>query len=219
MKALILSVAIVLLFATNLLAQMWAVQVQDTGTGGQGSGTVIAVHDEVRDGWRYGLVATASHVVENSSGIRVVFENGKSASRCSVVERDRNNDIALVRCLVPEEVKAVKISDVAAKEGDKISYVGRGRRRFSGEVSALAFEDEIWADVTFVPGDSGGSVLLDGKMIGVISGGMRWSPNKPQRTWPGRSNNLQPFKVMYDRAMQSKSWVSGQRVQSRPGNT
>ena len=215
MRAFILSVGIVLMFATNILAQMWAVQVIDQTTGGMGSGTVVAVHDQVQDGWRYGIVATASHVAESSSGIQIVFENGRSSSKCSVIERDRSSDIALVRCLVPENVRAVTISDVDAKEGDTISYVGRGRRKFNGEVSSLAFPDEIWADVVFVPGDSGGSVLLNGKLVGVISGGLRWSPNKPQRTWPGRSNNTQPLKVLYDRAMKSKAWIGNQPQQQQ----
>lgn len=210
MRAFILSVAIVLMVASNVVAQLWAVQVIDTNTGGWGSGTVVAVHDEVRDGWRYGIVATASHVTESRSGIKIVFENGKSSSKCSVIERDRQNDIALVRCLVPEGARAVAISDVSAKEGDKISFVGRGRRKFSGEVSCLAFPNEIWSDVVFMPGDSGGSVLLDGKLVGVISGGLMWSPNEPQRTWPGRSNNTQPLKAIYDRAMRSKGWIGGQ---------
>ena len=215
MKTFILSVAIVLMVASNVFSQMWAVVVRDTTTGGQGSGTVVAVHDEVKDGWRFGIIATASHVAESSTGIQIVFENGRSSSKCSVIERDRQNDIALVRCLVPENVRAVSISDVDAKEGDTISYVGRGRRKFNGEVSSLAFPDEIWVDVVFVPGDSGGSVLLNGKLVGVISGGLRWSPNKPQRTWPGRSNNTQPLKVLYDRAMKSKAWIGNQPRQQQ----
>ena len=215
MRAFILSVAIVLMVASNVVAQLWAVQVIDTTTGGMGSGTVIAVHDQVQDGWRYGIVATASHVTESTSGIQIVFENGRSSSKCSVIERDRQNDIALVRCLVPENVRAVAISDVPAVEGDTISYVGRGRRKFTGDVSCLAFDDEIWADVVFVPGDSGGSVLLNGKLIGVISGGLRWAPNEPRRTYPGRSNNTQPLRILYDRAMKSKAWIGNQTQSSK----
>jgi len=215
MRTLMLSVAIVLMVASNVVAQLWAVQVVDTTTGGMGSGTVIAVHDQVQDGWRYGIVATASHVTESSSGIQIVFENGRSSSRCSVIERDRQNDIALVRCLVPESVRAVTISDVNAKEGDKISYVGRGRRKFTGDVSCLAFDDEIWSTATFVPGDSGGSVLLNGKLVGVISGGLRWAPNEPRRTYPGRSNNTKPLRILYDRAMKSKAWIGNQPRQQQ----
>ena len=215
MRTLMLSVAIVLMVASNVVAQAWAVVVRDTTTGGQGSGTVVAVHDEVKDGWRYGVVATASHVTESSTGIQIVFENGRSSSKCSVIERDRQNDIALVRCLVPENVRAVAISDVDAKEGDTISYVGRGRRKFTGDVSCLAFDDEIWADVVFFPGDSGGSVLLNGKLIGVISGGLRWAPNEPRRTYPGRSNNTKPLRILYDRAMKSKAWIGNQPRQQK----
>jgi len=215
-KTFILSVAIVLMVASNVFSQMWAVVVRDTTTGGQGSGTVVAVHDEVKDGWRYGIVATASHVTESSTGIQIVFENGRSSSKCSVIERDRQNDIALVRCLVPESVRAVSISDVNAKEGDTISYVGRGRRKFTGDVSCLAFDDEIWSTATFVPGDSGGSVLLNGKLVGVISGGLRWAGNgPPRRTWPGRSNNTQPLRILYDRAMKSKAWIGNQPQQQQ----
>ena len=67
MRTLMLSVAIVLMVASNVFSQMWAVQVIDQTTGGMGSGTVVAVHDQVQDGWRYGIVATASHVAESTT--------------------------------------------------------------------------------------------------------------------------------------------------------
>lgn len=218
MKKMLMSVAIVLLFAGNVLAQLWSVEVIDQNA--LGMGTVVAVDGVAQDnGWRYAIVATASHVVENSKGIKIRYENGKSSSNCSVISRDHMSDLALVRCLVPPGVAPLKIGSVPAEEGDKINYVGRYRRKFSGDVSCLVFENEIWVDVVFVPGDSGGSVILNGELIGCISGGMMWSGTQPKRTYPGRSNNLKPLKKLVEDALKSESWKGASKQPAKPQQT
>ena len=218
MKRFVLSLAVALLLAVKLQAQMWSVEVFDGNSMGMGS--VIHIDDKTLDnGWHYAIVATANHVVDNSSGLRVKFENGKSSSNCTVISRNSKSDIALIRCLAPPSAESIDVSGEPAEEGDKLDYVGRFRRHFSGQVSCLVYDGELWSDVVIYPGDSGGAVILDGKIIGCISGGLRWSDNQPQRTWPCRSSNLQPLKEMYDNAIQGDSWISGQSRQSISGNT
>lgn len=208
MRRLVLSLAVVLLLAAQALAQPWSLEVFDGNA--MGSGSIIHIDDKVLDnGWRYAIALTADHVCDNSTGIRIKFENGMSSKNCSVISRNRKADIALIRCLVPPDVTAIEVGDEPAEEGDTLNYVGRFRRHFSGDVSCLVYDGELWSDVVVYPGDSGGAVILDGKIIGCISGGMRWADNNPQRTWPCRSNNLQPLKALVDSALAS-NWKGSQ---------
>lgn len=194
------------LVAGNLFAQEWSVEVLDP-SGAMGMGTVIKVDDKkVSDGWRYAIVATADHVVDASEGIKLRFENGKVVDRCSVIGRNRAADVALIMCKVPDGTSPLKIGTDPIEEGDVVNFVGRYRRKFSGDASSLCYKSEAWTDVVVIPGDSGGSVIVDGKLVGVISGGLRWAPNPPQRTWPCRSCNLSPLVDLVRKAEEAGDW-------------
>jgi hypothetical protein len=187
------------------LAQEWAVQIKANGAMGMGS--LVKVDDkEAQQGWRYAIVATASHVVLNSNNIVIEFENGTKSRNCKVLQRDVQNDLALVWCLAPTELNPVEISENQIEEGDQVSFVGKNKRQFSGRASCLSFDKECWTDVVVMPGDSGGAVLKDKKIVGVISGGMKWTPNPPQRTWPCRSSNLQVLKTLLNNVNSQNSW-------------
>ena len=197
-----------LLFALALLvqanAQMWSVEVFDGNAMGMGS--IVSVGDADSRGYCNVIVATAAHVVESSSGIRIKLETGKSYNGGAVIGRNSRCDLAVVRIRMKREgLEAVEVSDKAAEEGDKLEYVGRFRRKFSGQVSCLVYGHELWCDVVVFPGDSGGAVLLDGKLVGCVSGGLLWSDNSPQRTWPCRSNNLNPLKELISKSVTKTS--------------
>ena len=191
------SIFIVLLFTAVGCCQMWSVEMFDGNA--QGMGSIIKIGEVGGDGYCDVIIATADHVVESSKGIRAKLETGKTYDGGEVVSRNRRSDLALVRIRMKADgLEAVELSDKAAEEGDTLNYVGRFRRKFKGDVSCLVYDHELWCDVVVIPGDSGGAVLLDGKLIGCISGGLLWADNVPQRTWPCRSNNLNPLKKMVD---------------------
>ena len=173
-----------------------------------GSGSVIAVsHSVDAEGWKEGLIITANHVVErNDDGIRVRYENRKEAVEGKVVARDRDSDVAVVAIKVPGEVDAVGIATRDIKEGDLIEFVGRNRRKYSGEASILCYPNQSWMDAVAMPGDSGGAVLLDGRLAGVISGGVLWAPNEPQRTWPTRACNTDVTVKVIKKAKEAVNW-------------
>ncbi len=201
----VLALLLLLVLCSQSVAQMWSVEVVDET--GKGMGTVVAVDDkEVEDGWRYGLVATADHVVDSSSGIKVRFENGRSSSNCTVLGRNKRADVALIWCKVPSGVVPLEVGEESIIEGDTINFVGRFRRKFSGRASPLVYPDVAWSDVVVIPGDSGGSVILNGKLVGVISGGMQWAPNPPQRTWPCRTSNLPALVELVKAANKTGKW-------------
>ena len=205
MKTLSLALVTLLLVQSHVFAQMWSVEVFDGNA--MGMGTVIAVDDkDIEDGWRYALVATADHVVDSSTGIKVKFENGRSSSNCTVLGRDKRADVALIWCKVPNGTVPLEVGEESIAEGDMINFVGRFRRKFSGRASPLVFPDIAWSDVVAIPGDSGGSVILNGKLVGVISGGMQWAPNPPQRTWPCRTSNLDALLKLINAANNSGRW-------------
>ncbi len=206
---------VVVFFSCPLIAQPWSVQVFDGNAMGMGS-VIDVAKDEIEDGWRYGLVATANHVVDSSTGIKVKYENGKSSSNCTVLRRDERADVALIWCKVPSGIVPIAVGDEPIEEGDTLNFVGKFRRKFSGDASPLIFNDVAWSDVVVIPGDSGGAVILKGKLVGVISGGMQWAPNPPQRTWPCRTSNLAALKKLIKAADESSRWRGKKQVKSAP---
>lgn len=198
------------LIASQAQAQEWAVGVF-TQDGAMGSGSVVYVDSVVDgEGWKVGLIVTADHVVENGdTGIRLSFEDGQQSDNAIVVARDRQKDIAVILGKVPGAVDAVKIAERDIKEGDEINFVGRGRRKFTGKASPLCYPGEAWSDAVAMPGDSGGAALLDGKLAGVISGGLRWAPGKPVRTWPCRTCNTDAINKIIKRAKKEAVETSG----------
>ena len=188
------------------IAQEWSVEILDP-SGAMGMGSVVKVDDKVlSDGWRYAIIVTADHVVDADKDIQIRFENGKSAKKCSVIGRNKKSDVALVWGKVPDGTNPVEVSDEYIEEGDEIRFVGRYRRAFRGGASPLCFQNEAWLDAVVIPGDSGGAVLLDGKLAGVISGGLLWAPNPPQRTWPTRTCNIKPIIDLLEEAEESGKW-------------
>lgn len=214
-----LALLLLLVLCSQSVAQMWSVEVFDGNA--MGMGTVISVDDkDIEEGWRYALVATADHVVDSSTGIKIKFENGRSSSNCTVLGRNKRADIALIWCKVPSDIVPLEVGEESIIEGDMINFVGRFRRKFSGRASPLVFPDVAWSDVVVIPGDSGGSVILNGKLVGVISGGMQWAPNPPQRTWPCRSSNLAALIELVKAANKTGKWRGVvQPVQAPPAQS
>jgi len=197
---------LLILVPQSLYAQMWSVEVFDA-SGAMGMGSVVLVDDEVDEkGWKYAVVITADHVVDSQDGIRIKFEDGKSIRNCSVISRNREADVATIRCKVPKDVEPISVSDEEVEEGDVLKFCGRYRRKFSGQASCLVYDNEVWTDVVVFPGDSGGAVMLDGKLVAVVSGGLRWAANQPQRTWPCRSCNLGSIRAIIDVAKRNGNW-------------
>jgi len=196
-----------LLVSVQLHAQEWACRVID-GDAGYGSGSVVMVSPTVdKAGHREALILTANHVCGRSSGISVEFKGKGRFEDAKVVVRDAFHDTMVIIAKIDGEIKPVPIAERYAVEGDKISFVGKNYRTFDGTASPLSFNDRIWIDAVVIPGDSGGAVLLDGCLIGVVSGGLEWTPSGPQRTWPCRASNLNAVSNLMELASRDVSWV------------
>jgi S1-C subfamily serine protease len=136
-----------------------------------GSGIVVAP----------GLVLTAAHVVKGADAIAVT--DGARASAASVVAFDPDMDLAYVR-LDSDLGAPSSIGDNAVDRGESgVAYVFRDGRvvalpvvvrravqittediYIEGETNRPGFE----LDAAIESGDSGGPVLVDGEVIGVL---------------------------------------------------
>lgn len=155
--------------------------VKITGNNGvSGSGTVVKkIKDsESNPDYYLGLILTASHCVD---GMDILFEvefyNGAKTNKAKPVRDlniffDPDNDLAVVRALIPKSVPVLKCESVKPGIGDEILMSGYGRgqvRHWKGMYGGMKYATGghivfSWA----VQGDSGGPIIHDGKLIGVI---------------------------------------------------
>ncbi len=142
-----------------------------------GSGVVLA---------EAGLVLTNLHVIRRASNIQVRLHDG-TLFRARLVAYNRDNDLALLRLLPPNEGEAISLPTVefAWPEdlllGETVVAVGNpfglASSVTSGVLSArnrhwrqgdVEFDDILQTDAAINPGNSGGPLInLDGMLIGL----------------------------------------------------
>jgi len=162
---------------------------------GRGTGSLVALSAIVQDnGGSLGYVATAYHVVEGAGSVSVRWPNGRSAKDCNVVVFDSDNDIAIVRVWVPAGIQPLAVaSDMLGNPVAKI--VGR-HRETSGTV-LRTYDEKLFIDAEVKPGDSGGAVIVDDQLVGVVSGGWLWVD--PNTTWPTRAGSFRAVRNLMER--------------------
>lgn len=139
---------------------------------GLGSGVIIDAEA--------GYVVTNNHVIEDATDITVTLKDGRQFS-ASVLGRDVQSDIALLKVDEPENLTAINIGDSnALRVGDFVVAIGNpfglGQTVTSGIVSALGrggfgadrLENFIQTDAAINSGNSGGALVdLRGNLIGI----------------------------------------------------
>lgn len=131
-----------------------------------------------------GTVLTALHVVEGSTGIRVVFADGTTALG-TVTKKRPDDDIAVVAVNYLPDVVVPAVLGGGAQVGDPVFAVGHplglADTLTSGVVSALgrtvrvtrdrSLKNLIQFDAAVNPGNSGGPLLnRSGQVIGIVTG-------------------------------------------------
>jgi S1-C subfamily serine protease len=158
------------------------IETQDQVPGGKpadGLGSGVVVNQQ-------GDILTALHVVADATSIQVTFADG-TKSDATVVSRDPDNDIAVVRAARPPPVPvpAVLGNPAAAQPGSEAFAVGSpfglGGSISAGVISAVdrtfkprngdrVLHGLIQIDAAVNPGNSGGPLLdRDGRVIGIVT--------------------------------------------------
>lgn len=126
-----------------------------------------------------GIIVTNNHVVENADEIKVLLKSGKEYQG-TIVGRDPNTDIALIKIEPDEPLTAAELGDSDALEvGEWVlalgSPFGYEQTLTAGIISAKGraigfgpYNDFLQTDAAINPGNSGGPLInMEGKVIGI----------------------------------------------------
>jgi S1-C subfamily serine protease len=149
-------------------------------------------------------------LVKPTREIAVYYRSGQVSRNCKVISINEDLDVALLRVALPTGHSPVKIAENEIKPGDLLEFAGLGGgsdvtkpRHFNAYASAPTTDNQIFADATLLPGDSGGAVFNGNQeVVGIISGGWIWwegnikngGGHKVPATWPARACNLVPIR-------------------------
>ncbi len=126
-----------------------------------------------------GTIVTNNHVVENADEIKVLLKDGKEYE-ATIVGRDPNTDIAVIKIEPDETLTAAELGDSDALEvGEWVlalgSPFGYEQTLTAGIISAKGrtigagpYDDFLQTDASINPGNSGGPLInMDGEVIGI----------------------------------------------------
>ena len=153
--------------------------VKISGDGYSGSGTVIKfIEDSSKyEGYYYGWILTASHVINSTqTNFTVFFNNGDVTSNGRVVikknDSDSFNDLGVIRALIPKDIEPMEISTEDVPAGEKVELCGFGTGQFRHWNAKYCGEGmDSGGHIIFywaIQGDSGGPIIYNGKVVGVI---------------------------------------------------
>lgn len=160
---------------------------------GHGTGVVIkkkADYTKDPDKYYLGYILTAAHVLTNeanmpvqSGRLKFTFHGGISTKNGSVVKihpkflQDELVDVGIAYGLIPKEVVPLEVSEEELKTNDEVEFVGYGGgdfRYFKAKFAGAELDGRQLFFTWAVQGDSGGPILKNGKVVGIIYGGEIW---------------------------------------------
>lgn len=155
---------------------------------GIGSGSVIgksSSQEGVADGWYMGYILTCGHVADASS-FNLTFTNGNTSIDATKIvawgdyRESHNNDVAIIRGLIPNDVKVLKIAREPVKSFENVTMIGYGGdselpRCYIGKVAGSDDTGTVILSYTLL-GDSGGPIInKNGEIVGIIAIGILFS--------------------------------------------
>ena len=136
-----------------------------------------------------GTVLTNNHVISGATSIKVtVLSNGRTYA-ATVVGTDPTDDIAVLKLTGASGLETIPLGDSSTVQlGDSVVAIGNGNGdggepdRVSGTITSLdedittsgteseSLQDLLETDADVVSGYSGGALVDDGKVVGVLGG-------------------------------------------------
>lgn len=147
--------------------------------GSKGSGVVVKklyVSEEYPE-YYMGLILTAGHCVDDDTDrFTITFHDSKKTRDASVVKDldntwDKDNDLALLKGLIPIDIKPIEIHEGDVASGSELILSGYGRGKvhhWKAKYGAKKINDGHIIFSSAIQGDSGGPIVYNGKLIGVI---------------------------------------------------
>lgn len=171
-----------------------------------------------------GYIATANHVVKNTTGITVVTFDGQKIP-AEVVASSPSEDLAIIKLRrrpMPESCRALPIGETTPLTADQtLVNIGHPGGAELPHVSMGRFEKLRWdleSSVPSVTGNSGGSILdTNGRVVGV-SQGVRYHSGKENThrgLWIGAKPADEPATYSKDSSTYSASSESLSLLLSR----
>ena len=209
----------------------------------RGSGVIVnkteEEHSEKKDFFKAEII-TATHVIEDASEIRVMYQGGGEHSAEVEVSVDfHKGDIAILTTYVPKHVPSIKINNDALEslsEDDTVYLMGYGHseeeeldiespRYFVGKFKHQN-SDTMAVDALVTGGDSGGAILnQNGELLGIISGGSAWYNRKIMAndkektvkfTWPTRAGHVRLLHKMRFGNIIRRATIENRRLPDNP---
>ena len=209
----------------------------------RGSGVIVnkteEEHPEKKDFFKAEII-TATHVIEDASEIRVMYQGGgEHSAEIEVAMDPQEGDIAILTTYVPKHVPSIEINNSALEslsEGDTVYLMGYGHsekeeldiespRYFVGKFKHRNSET-LAVDALVTGGDSGGAILnQNGELLGIISGGSAWYDRKimvndkektVKFTWPTRAGHVKLLHKMRFGNIIRRHTIKNRRLPENP---
>lgn len=183
------------------------------GVYGYCSGVIIEKTNEKNkdyEGFVMGKVLTCDHLLLDlpNKPVYIKFWSGRQ-SKGRILKRDSESDFMLISAWVDENSEPISVAKKTPQNNDVCTLIGMGGVFNLGQFEApmpdnlRIFEGvvvgptkQLFLDAKVISGDSGGPILNNGEIVGIISGGYKWfdyEENKVKKkyTWPTLSGSTE----------------------------
>lgn len=149
-----------------------------TSGGGYGTGVLIKDAGKV-------VIVTASHVIEGSNDHTAILSN--SSEKLFVIATSETNDVACLGfsrsgVVLSSENTPTTVGIVNLYVKNPLEVCGYGgsditrhpMRHFWARNTIASSSGILYLDGMAIPGDSGGGIFHEGRLVGIVSGGHTW---------------------------------------------